>query len=297
MNSLISRTLVVLALIVAPSLAQADPAAEVSVQALRGPLQLLQGKGGNVVASVGRDGILLVDTDYPEMRAAYESVVSEFAEAALMPGFVINTHWHFDHTGNNEFWAGRGAIVLAHENVRERMAAGQRIDALDMQVEASPPVALPIITFDDSLALHFNGDTIEVKHYPAGHTDGDSVVFYARENVVHTGDLFFKDRYPFVDLSSGGSIAGYISNVEAILARIDDDTLVVPGHGNIATRADLERFLGMLNSTTAAVQGALDKGMSVEEITALTLGAKWAAWGKGFIDEPAWIATIAADHQ
>ena len=297
MNKLICRTLVAMALIWSPVLVLAQPAPELSVQALRGPLQLLQGKGGNVVASVGLDGILLIDNDYPEMSAAYEKAVSEFTDAPLMPGFVINTHWHFDHSGNNEFWAERGAIIVAHDNVRERMAAGQRITALDMQVEPSPPMALPIITFDDSFALHFNGDAIEVQHYPAGHTDGDSVIFYAQENVVHMGDLFFKDRYPFIDLSSGGSVAGYIKNVEAVLARVDDNTLIVPGHGAVASRADLERFLGMLKSTTTAVQDALDKGKSVEEIRAQTLGAKWASWGKGFIDEPSWIATIAADHQ
>ncbi|MEZ5567005.1 MAG: MBL fold metallo-hydrolase [Halioglobus sp.] len=269
----------------------------VKVQALRGPLQLLQGQGGNVVASVGLDGILLIDNDYSEWGPVYEEVIAKFTEGALLPSFVVNTHWHFDHSGNNEYWAGRGAVILAHDNVRVRMAAGQTIEALDREIAPSPPLALPMVTFADSLALHFNGDTLEVQHYPGGHTDGDSVVFYARENVVHMGDLFFKDRFPFIDLSSGGTVAGYIRNVEAVLARVDDDTLIVPGHGSLASRADLERYLGMLKSTTNAVQGALDKGMSIEEITGLTLGAKWAAWGKGFIDEPAWIATIAADHR
>lgn len=278
------------------SLAQ-QAASDVSVEALRGPLHLLQGRGGNVVASVGLDGILLIDNDYAELGPAYEKAIANLTEFGLMPGFVVNTHWHTDHTGNNEYWASRGAVILAHENVRVRMSNPQTIEALDRQVEPSPSMALPLVTFDDSVALHFNGGDIEVQHYPAGHTDGDSVIYYVQDNVVHTGDLYFKDAYPFIDLSSGGSVDGYIANVEAVLARVDDGTLIVPGHGDTANKEDFERFLAMLKSTTEAVRSALDKGLSIEEIQKLTLGAKWADWGKGFIDEQAWIATIAADHR
>jgi len=297
MTQSIITLLTVAALLAGPWAASVAQEGDVRTQALRGPLHLMQGRGGNVVASVGLDGILLIDDDYAELGPAYEKAIVALTESKLMPGFVINTHWHFDHTGNNAFWASRGAVIVGHRNVRRRMSTPQQIRALDMAVEPSPPMALPLVTFSDSLTLHFNGTDIEVQHYPAGHTDGDSVIYYSQDNVVHTGDLFFKDAFPFVDLSSGGSVAGYIANVEAVLARVDEQTLIVPGHGAVADKADLERFLAMLKSTTAAVRGALDKGMSVREITELSLGAKWASWGQGFIDEAAWIATIAEDHR
>lgn len=280
-----------------PAALAEEEGTRIRTQTLRGPLHLLQGRGGNVVASVGFDGILLIDDDYAELGPAYEEAISALTQSKLMPGFVINTHWHTDHTGNNEFWASRGAVILGHRNVRGRMSTPQKIRSLDMVVEPSPPMALPMVTFADSLALHFNGTDIEVQHYPAGHTDGDSVIYYSQDNVVHMGDLYFKDAFPFIDLSSGGSVAGYIANVQAVLGRVDEQTLIVPGHGAVAGKADLERFLAMLKSTAEAVRGALDKGKSVEEITALTLGAEWASWGQGFINEAAWIATIAADHQ
>jgi len=274
--------------------AAAQTSPEVTVKALRGPLHLLQGRGGNVVASVGFDGVLLVDNDYPQYSQAYEDAIAKLAGSDLAPSFVLNTHWHGDHTGNNEFWGMRGAVIVAHRNVRERLSTPQEIPALDMRVEASPRFALPIVTFADSLALHFNGGDIEVQHYPAGHTDGDSVIYYSHDNVVHMGDHYFKDRFPFIDLSSGGSVAGYIDNVEAILARIDDDTLVVPGHGDLADKGDLERYLAMLEATRAAVRQSLQEGMDVQAIVAAGLGEEWAAWGEGFISEEQWIQTLAA---
>ncbi|MDX1733845.1 MAG: MBL fold metallo-hydrolase [Halioglobus sp.] len=272
-----------------------ETAATVSAQPLGGALHLLSGRGGNVVASIGLDGVLLIDNDYADLGPAYEEVLAGLTESGIAPGFVINTHWHGDHTGNNEYWGNRGAVLVAHRNVRTRLSTPQEIAALKRKVDPSPVIALPIVTFSESLALHFNDDDIEVQHYPAGHTDGDSVVFYSRQNVVHMGDLFFKDRFPFVDLSSGGSIDGYIANVEAVLARIDDGAVIVPGHGSLAGRDDLQRYLDMLRQTTSAVRAALQQGKSVEQVTAAGVGEQWDSWGAGFIDEASLIATIAAD--
>jgi len=265
----------------------------VTVTALKGPLHLLRGRGGNVVASVGKDGILLVDDDYAEYASAYREALDTLAQAGQEPRFVLNTHWHFDHTGNNGYWAERGAVLMAHENVRQRMAAGQEMKAVGRVVEPSPPQALPVVTFSDSLMVHFNGEDVEVLHYANGHTDGDSAVFYTSQNVVHMGDLFFKDAFPFVDIGSGGNVFGYIAAVKAILARVDDDTLIVPGHGSLATRADLQRYHQMLTTTSAAVKTALAGGASVESVIEAGLGSQWQSWGAGFIDEANWVRFIA----
>lgn len=265
----------------------------VTTTALTGKLHLLQGRGGNVVASIGEDGVLIIDDDYAEMVPAYEAALTDLVGADANPRFIINTHWHLDHVGGNLFWADRGAVVVAHTNVRERMSTRQEMKFFDRVVEASPAGALPVITYGDSLALHFNGDDIEVQHHASAHTDGDSVVHFTSENVVHMGDLFFKDGFPFVDLGSGGSVAGYIAAADAVLARVDDSTVIVPGHGSLADKTDLQRYRDMLATTSAAVQARLDAGESVDSIVAAGLGEEWAPWGGGFIDEAKWIGFIA----
>lgn len=278
------------------SSAAQDKAPTVTLTPLKGALHLLQGRGGNVVASVGEDGILLVDDDYGEYAQAYHDALVQLAGPGLEPAFVFNTHWHSDHTGSNAFWAERGAVIMAHRNVRVRMSTRQEMKTIGRVVEPSPKQALPIVTFDDSLVIHFNGEDIEVQHYPTGHTDGDGVVYYSTENVVHMGDLFFKDRFPFVDIGSGGDVQGYIAAVASILARVDDSTVIVPGHGSLADKADLERYHRMLTTTSAQVLKSLDQGMSVEAITSRGLGEQWASWGGGFINEARWISFIAAGH-
>lgn len=284
-----------LALATSAAVAADDQAAPptVTTTALTGNLHLLQGRGGNVVASIGEDGVLIIDDDYEEMVPAYEAALTDLVGADANPRFIINTHWHLDHVGGNLFWADRGAVVLAHSNVRERMSTRQEMKAFDRVVEASPAEALPVITYGDSLALHFNDDDIEVQHYASAHTDGDSVVYFTSENVVHMGDLFFKDGFPFVDLGSGGSVAGYIAAADAILARVDDATVIVPGHGSLADRADLQRYRDMLVTTSSAVQARLDAGESVDSIVEQGLGEEWAPWGTGFINEERWISFIA----
>lgn len=263
---------------------------------LKGPLHLLQGKGGNIVASVGDDGVLLIDADYTDMAPAYARAVRELSASTDTPRFLLNTHWHLDHTGGNALWGEQGTVVMAHDNVRARMASGGRIAALGVEQSASPAEALPVVTYGDSAALHFNGDTLELQHYPNGHTDGDSVVYFAAENVVHTGDLFFKDRFPFVDMSSGGTVDGYIAGVQAVLARIDENTVVVPGHGEVASKADLQRFADMLVATRDHVRDRLAAGASVEDVVAEGLGEEWAGWANpNFITEERWIGFLAAE--
>lgn len=276
--------------------AQASEQPAVTHSALAGPLHLLQGKGGNVLASIGDDGILIVDDDYADYAQAYEDTLQRLAakdEAA--PRFVLNTHWHSDHTGSNQYWGERGAVIVAHDNVYRRLSTRQDMKAMGGIVEPSPRAALPLVTYADSMALRFNGGTLEVQHYPRGHTDGDSVVYFLEQNVVHMGDHFFKDRFPFVDLVSGGSVAGYLSNVKAVLERIDAATIVVPGHGSVANKEDLQRFVDMLEATTAQVQLRLSEGEMLDDILNSGLGEQWQSWGSGFINEANWIRTVAAD--
>lgn len=277
-----------------PVQAQGDePEPAVSVTPLKGPLYMLQGRGGNVVASVGKDGVLIIDDDYPEYASSYEQALLGLGMKSVAPRFVLNTHWHGDHTGSNGYWGKRGAVIIAHDNVLQRMSTRQEVKAIGLVAEPSPRAALPVVTFEQSLALHFNGDDIEVQHYPGGHTDGDSIVFFARENVVHMGDHFFNGAFPFVDLSTGGNVQKYAANVKVVLARIDDDTIVVPGHGPLASRADLAGFHSMIVETSKLVKSRLAEGMSVKDITSQGLGEKWVSWGQGFINEAAWISFIA----
>lgn len=283
-----------------PTLAE-DTAPSVSVRPLVGPLYLLQGRGGNVVASVGTDGVLLVDNDYAPLAGAYQQALNALTgaenDAGITPHFVLNTHWHTDHSGGNPYWGGKGAVIVAHHNVRTRMSTRQEVAALGMVVEPSPREALPVVTYGSSMALHFNDSDIEVQHYPGGHTDGDSVVFFAQQNVLHTGDLYFMDRFPFVDVSSGGNAVTYMDNVALLLARIDSDTLVVPGHGPTATKGDLERFHLMLGRTIDAVRTGLDSGSTLDQLIDNGLGKEWATWGSGFVNEATWIRIIAASLQ
>ena len=162
-------------------------------------------------------------------------------------------------------------------------------------VEPSASAARPVVTYDSGLALHLNNDDIEVQHFPAGHTDGDSVVFFSKANVVHMGDLFFNGFFPFVDAGSGGTVAGYLANVKVVMDRIDDETIVIPGHGTIANKADLQRFYHMIETTSEIIRSQLALGMTAEEIAEEGLGLEWVEWGTGFISEEFWISTVAAN--
>lgn len=273
------------------ALAEDDPS--VNVTPIKGALYLMQGSGGNVLASVGDDGVLLVDSDYAAYAPAHDKALDALSSEPAR--FLLNTHWHNDHTGGNEYWGMRNSIIVAHENILKRMSTRQEIKALGKVVEPSPAPALPVVTYGDSLALHFNGDDIEVQHYPTGHTDGDSIVFFSGENVVHLGDHMFFGGFPFVDISSGGNVLGFINNLEQVLARVDDATIIVPGHGkNVVSRADLAAYHKVLVDTSSAVRSALAAGETVEQIVARGLGEEYASYGQGFISEERWIGFIAA---
>lgn len=193
------------------------------------------------------------------------------------------------------FWGESGTVIVAQDNVRARMSTRQENKLFGSVTEPSAQAAWPLVTFADSLALHFNGDTLEMQHYPSGHTDGDSVVFFVEADVVHMGDHYFKDRFPFVDAASGGKVSGFIANVESVLGRLGAQTIIIPGHGGVANRSDLQRYLQMLKETRAEVEAMRAQGLDLAAIQARGLDKKWASWGSGFIDQAKWISFLASN--
>lgn len=254
---------------------------EISSQAVTGSVHMLQGSGGNIGVSVGEDGLLIIDDQYAPLAEKIAKKLTELGEKA--PRYIINTHYHGDHTGSNAFFhENRGATIFAHENVRIRLASGNDVDA----------ASLPVITYKDGVKFHLNGDTIHVFHLPSGHTDGDSVVWFEQANVLHTGDLFFNDMFPYIDLSAGGTVKGYIASVETLLTKINNDTKIIPGHGKLANKADLEKFLDMIKQTYGFVQAQKEAGMSQVQVLEAGLDDKWKVWSWQFINEEKWIKTL-----
>lgn len=256
---------------------------EISGTRVAGDLWMLQGAGGNIGLLVTDEGVLMVDDQYAPLAERIDAKIREIAGAA--PRFVLNTHFHGDHSGGNPFF-GRSGTIVAHENVRTRLVAG----AMEAQ-------GLPVVTYADRVRLHLAGETVDVLHAPSGHTDGDSYVFFRDTNAVHLGDQFFNGRFPYVDLQSGGSVEGLIANIADALAQVDEETRIIPGHGALASAADLRAYLDMLRSTRGIVADGVAGGMTDEEIRIMGLGEQWAPWGEGFINTERWIDTLLAEQR
>lgn len=249
-------------------------AAKITVEAVAGQVYMLHGPGGNIGVQAGADGLVLIDDKFAPLADKIRAAMAQVGQGALL--YVLNTHYHGDHTGGNALF-GVEAPIIAHQNVRRRLAD-------------KPSESWPVITFAQGLSLHVNGEEIEFLHFPRAHTDGDGAVFFSDSQVVHMGDLFFQGRFPYVDIDAGGSVQGVIAAVEAVLARVDADTRIIPGHGALATPDDLRLYKRMLVESMQAVQQALAAGQAVE---AIDLGAEWESWGGGFISTERWIATVA----
>jgi glyoxylase-like metal-dependent hydrolase (beta-lactamase superfamily II) len=262
---------------------------EITASKVAGNVHMLQGAGGNIGVSVGPDGILIVDDQFAPLADKIKAALKTLGEGKLK--FVLNTHWHGDHTGGNAQF-GPEAPIIAHDNVRRRLATEQRIELFKSTTPASPKEALPVITFDKSLSVHFNGEEIKVIHFPQGHTDGDSIIFFTNSNVVHMGDDFFVAKFPFVDLDTGGSVQGLTKNIGDIIPKLAPDVKIIPGHGPLATVDDLKQFHNMLKETTAIVQGKMKAGKTMEQIKAEGLPAEWTSWGTGFIKTDVWLEII-----
>jgi glyoxylase-like metal-dependent hydrolase (beta-lactamase superfamily II) len=265
---------------------------QIEAQHVAGNVYMLVGSGGNIGVSSGPDGSLMVDDQFApladKIRAALRELGQDGPSAELK--FVLNTHWHGDHTGGNvEF--GPEATVVAHANVRKRLSTREDLGGGRTQ-EPQPVEALPVITFGDSLSIHFNGEEIRAIHFPHGHTDGDAVIFFTGANVVHMGDDFFSGRFPFVDLAAGGSVKGLNRAVGGVLDQIPSDAQVIPGHGPLSTVDDLRAYHRMLAQTIGIVEERIGAGQSADEVKAGGLPAEWADWGTGFINTERWLETV-----
>ncbi len=240
---------------------------------------MLTGAGGNIGVSTGEDGVFLIDDQFAPLTPKISAAIAEVSDQPIR--FLVNTHWHFDHTGGNENLGNGGAVIVAHDNVRRRLSTGGLIEFFKAEIPASPAAALPVITFADSVTFHLNGDQLHVFYVPAAHTDGDSVIHFKKANVVHTGDIYFNGRYPFIDGSSGGSVDGVIAAAELVLGMTDDQTRIIPGHGPLSDRAGLDAYILMLKHVRAEIGAMVEAGKSLEEVVAAGPTAAYdEVWGK-----------------
>lgn len=253
---------------------------------------MLVGAGGNIGVSSGEDGVFLVDDQYAPLTEKIKAAVSDIADDAAIR-FVLNTHWHGDHTGGNENLGSEGVLIVAHDNVRERMSTKQFIEALEASVEPSPKAALPVVTFAEAVTFHLNGDTIHAHHTGPAHTDGDSIVHFEKANVVHMGDIYFNGMYPFIDVSSGGSVNGVIKAVSHVIEESDANTKIIPGHGPLSNRAELTVYRDMLEDVRDAVAALIAKGHSRAEILEAKPSAAYdEKWGGGFRNPDAFVGSV-----
>ena len=270
------------------------PEVEIVAEQLAPGVHVLIGGGGNVGVSVGEDGIFIIDDNLEPLTPQLIEAVGRIAPGPIR--FVINTHWHFDHVGGNKLLGEQGALIVAHDNVRMRMSAPQFIEALGNRVPASPDEALPVITFDESMTLHLNGDAVQVFHVPNAHTDGDAIVHFREADVVHMGDTFFNGNYPFIDTSSGGSIDGMIATAERVLGIADGNTVIIPGHGPVTDRSGLQKYREMLVTVRDRVAALVAQGRSREEVLAARpLADLDATYGKGFMGPERFLGIVYDD--
>lgn len=280
-----------LVLIPGALLAQNFDTVTVSAQPLRGGVYMLIGAGGNIGLSVGSDAAFLVDDQFAPLSA---KIIAAVAKLTPMPiKFVVNTHWHWDHTNGNENIGKAGALVVAHENVRRRMSTQQFVEFFKRTEPAAAPGALPVITFTDTITFHVNGEDVVVFHVAPAHTDGDAVVFFTKANVIHMGDTYFNTGYPFVDISSGGNVNGVILAADRALGMCNAQTIVIPGHGPVSNCEGLKAYRDMIATVRDRVRAEIQKGRTWEQVKGAALTADLdVKWGRGFIQPVAFVEFV-----
>jgi cyclase len=276
----------------AAALAQQDfSKVEVTSEKVAEGVYMLTGAGGNIGLSVGADAAFLIDDQYAPLTPKIKAAVAALTSKPVR--FVLNTHWHGDHTGGNKDLGESGTLIVAHENVRKRMTTEQFLEAFGMKVPPADPAALPVVTFNDTVTFHLNGEEIYAFHIPPAHTDGDSIIQFRKANVLHSGDTFFNGMYPFIDLSTGGSVNGMIAAADRMLALAGDGTKIIPGHGPLATKVELKAFRDMLATARDRVAPLVKAGKTLEQVTAAKpLAELDAKWGQGFLKADTFVSIL-----
>lgn len=280
---------VLMGVLALPLFAQRDfSEVEIKVHPVAGKIYMLEGAGGNIGVSAGEDGIVIIDDQYAPLAPKIKAALAGIVDAPVR--FVINTHYHGDHTGGNEIF-GESAPIIAHTNVRKRMQQGTPAFKIPPAAEG----ALPVITFDDAVSVHFNGEEIRAVHFPHGHTDGDSVIWFTGSNVVHMGDNFFAGVYPFIDIEGGGSVRGLIANLDRILPTLPDDVKIIPGHGPLSNRKELQAYREMLVETSAIVEQGVREGKTAEELKEAKVLSKYDRLSWNFINSDRFLDILYRD--
>jgi len=268
---------------------------QIKVTKVSGNIYMLEGQGGNIAASVGEDGIVIVDDEFAPLAEKIQAALKDLKITDKPVRFVINTHYHGDHSGGNPPFANSGSTIIAQDNVRKRLVSGGTAGnggSLKMENKPAEKAALPIITFEHDVTVHLNGEDIRALHFPAGHTDGDSIIYFPKNNVVHMGDDFVRYGFPFIDVASGGSIQGMTDGVEKAVAQLPADVKVIPGHGALSNLDDVRAYVQMLKDTTAAVQKAMAAHKSLDQMKQEKILAPWAKWSSDFVSQDVFIETI-----
>jgi glyoxylase-like metal-dependent hydrolase (beta-lactamase superfamily II) len=268
---------------------------EIKATKVAGNIYMLEGAGGNIAASIGEDGIVIVDDQFAPLAEKIQASLKSLGITNKPVRFVINTHYHGDHTGGNAPFSNAGSTVIAQDNVRKRMESGGTAGngaSIHMENKPAEKAALPIITFEHDVTIHLNGEDIRALHFPAGHTDGDSIIFFPKNNVVHMGDDFVRYGFPFIDVASGGSVQGMIAAMEKSIAQLPADVKVIPGHGALSNLDDVREFTKMLKETSAVVENALKAHKTLEQMKQEKILAPWKKFSGEFVNEDAFIETL-----
>lgn len=267
---------------------------EITTEKVTDNIYVLFGRGGNIGLLVGDEGVMMIDDQYAPLSDKISEAIAKITDKPIK--YLLNTHWHGDHAGGNENFKNKGAIIVAHENVRKRLSTDQFMKAFSRQVEAKPETYWPEITFEKDITLHLNGEDVLFFHSHNAHTDGDAIVYFTKSNVIHMGDTFFKGRFPFIDISSGGSIDGMIETANKVLFIADNDTKIIPGHGTLSNKSELKEYRDVLMILRDRVKAAIKEGKTDEEIKAADLAKDYAEeWGGGFINAERIIDIIYTD--
>ena len=286
----------IVAMLLAPALAAAQDFSKVEVVTTRlsETTYMMTGAGGNQGLSIGEDAVFVIDDQYAPLT---DRILAAIARLTPKPvRFVVNTHWHGDHTGGNENFGKAGAILVAHDNVRRRLSTEQFNEFMRRTTPPSPRGAWPVVTFPAAITFHLNGDEMRVTHVPRAHTDGDAIVVFLKSDVIHMGDVFWNGLYPFIDTASGGSVDGTIAACDQALALATETTKIIPGHGPLSNRAGLKAYRDMLAAIAARVRALLDAGRTVDEIVAAKVTAEHdEKWGKGFLPPARFAELVARD--